>query len=75
MESAYKTALAFELIAAGLDVKTEIPLPMIYEGVKTNNGYRMDMLVNDKVIIEIKSIEAIQDVHHKQVLTYLNFQA
>ena len=71
LESAYEAALGFELINAGLRVKTQVALPMIYETIKVDVGYRIDMLVEDKVIIEIKSVEALIEVHHKQVITYL----
>ncbi|MCI0750719.1 MAG: GxxExxY protein [Flammeovirgaceae bacterium] len=71
LESAYEAALAFELSNAGLDVKSQVFLPMIYESIKVDNGYRLDLLVNGKVIIELKSVETLLDVHHKQVITYL----
>lgn len=71
LESAYCMALAYELRKAGLEVKEQLGLPFIYEEVKLDVGYRIDLLVNDKVIIEVKSVEAIADVYYKQVLTYL----
>jgi GxxExxY protein len=71
LESAYEAVLAYELNKMGLDIKTQVPLPLIYEEVKLDVGYRIDILVENKVIIEIKSVEAISEVHHKQVLTYL----
>ena len=71
LESAYEAALAFELIQAGVIVKTQVALPMIYQTVKVDVGYRIDMLVEVKVLIEIKSVEALMEVHHKQVITYL----
>ena len=71
LESAYGAALGFELINAGLNVKIQAPLPMIYQTVKVDVGYRLDLVVEDKVIIEIKSVENLIDVHHKQVITYL----
>ena len=71
LESAYETVLAHELQKEGLAIKTQVAVPLIYESVKLDIGYRMDILVNDKVIIEIKSIESLTEVHHKQVLTYL----
>ncbi len=71
LESAYEMALAYELRKEGLEVKSQLGLPFKYEEVKLDVGYRIDLLVNDKVIIEIKSVEALADVHYKQILTYL----
>jgi GxxExxY protein len=71
LESAYEAALGFELMNAGLRVKLQEPLPIIYQSVKVDVGYRLDLVVEDKVIIEIKSVEGLIDVHHKQVITYL----
>jgi GxxExxY protein len=71
LESAYSHALVYELSKHGLDVKKEVALPLIYEDQKLDVGYRIDILVNDLVIIEIKSIENLMEVHHKQVITYL----
>ena len=71
LESVYEAVLLFELRKQGLDVKSQVALPVYYEDNKLEIGFRLDLLVNDKVIIEIKSVENIADVHHKQVLTYL----
>lgn len=71
LESAYESALAYELSKQGLDVKTQVGLPFIYESVELQVGYRIDILVENKVIIEIKSVEQLADVHYKQLLTYL----
>lgn len=71
LESVYEAALAFELKQEGLDVKVQVPVPLIYSGNKLEVGFRIDILVNDLVIIEIKSVENMAEVHHKQVLTYL----
>ncbi len=71
LESAYEAALAFELNKAGLNVKTQVMLPMIYETIKIDNGYRLDLLIEEKVIVELKSVEILLDVHHKQLITYL----
>ena len=70
-ESVYVTALSYELQQLDLSVKTEVPLPMVYEGIKFEAGFRIDILVNDKLIIEVKSVENLAEVHHKQVITYL----
>ncbi|MCB0479963.1 MAG: GxxExxY protein [Flavobacteriales bacterium] len=71
LESVYQSALLFELIERGLNVKSEVPLPVVYKEKKLELGYRLDLLVNDLVIIEIKSVEMLMNVHHKQLLTYL----
>ena len=71
LESVYETALQFELHQAGLRVKAQVPLPMVYKGIGMDIGFRLDLLVESRVVVEIKSIEAISDVHHMQLLTYL----
>ena len=71
LESAYEAVLAYELQKAGLEVKTQVALPLIYEDIKLDVGYRIDIVVNNKVIIEVKSVETLTEVHHNQVLTYL----
>lgn len=71
LESAYEAALLYELGKTGLEVSSQVSLPMIYEDVVVKIGYRLDILLEEKVIIEIKSVENLQAVHHKQVITYL----
>lgn len=71
LESVYETALAYELIQEGFNIKTQIGVPMMYVDIKMDVGFRLDILVNDLVIIEVKSVESLMDVHHKQLLTYL----
>ncbi len=71
LESVYETALAHDLIESGLDVKRQVTLPFVYKDIKMEAGFRIDILVNDKVIIEIKSIDALAPVHFAQTLTYL----
>jgi GxxExxY protein len=71
LESAYQECLAYELIHRGLKVAKEHPLPIIYKEVKLDHGYRLDLLVENKVVIEIKTVEEFTDVHSAQVLTYL----
>jgi GxxExxY protein len=71
LESAYQECLHYELLKSGLDVVKEKPMPIIYKDVKLNHGYRIDLLVNNKVVIEIKTVEQFTDVHTAQVLTYL----
>jgi GxxExxY protein len=71
LESAYQECLYYELIQAGLNVIKEKPMPIVYKEVKLDHGYRIDLLVENKVVIEIKTVEALTDVHTAQVLTYL----
>ncbi|MDR9364652.1 MAG: GxxExxY protein [Balneolaceae bacterium] len=71
LESVYETALAYELRREGLEVQTQLGIPVLYDEIKMEQGFRMDLLVNSKVIVEIKSVEGLLDVHHKQLLTYL----
>ena len=71
LESAYEAVLSYELSQIGLNVKAQVPLPLIYNDIKLDVGYRLDLLVEDKVIIELKSVENITEVHHKQLITYL----
>ena len=71
LESAYEAVLAYELQKEGLETKIQVPLPLIYEAVRLDVGYRMDILVENKVVVEIKSVETLAEVHHKQVITYL----
>ena len=71
LESSYEECLFYELRKTGLQVIKQKPLPLIYEDVKLEIGYLVDILVESKVIIEIKSVEALNDIHLAQVLTYL----
>jgi GxxExxY protein len=71
LESVYVSALEFELKENGLSVKREVPIPVNYKTVNLELGFRLDLLIEDKVIIEVKSVENIAEVHHKQVLSYL----
>ena len=71
LESAYEACLQFELIKSGLQVEAQKPLPLVYESVKLECGYRVDLLVESKLIIEVKSVEALAEIHFAQVLTYL----
>ncbi len=71
LESAYIECLKYELQKSGLKVEKEKPLPLIYHEVKLEVGYRIDLLVENRVIVEVKSVEALNDVHTAQVLTYL----
>jgi GxxExxY protein len=71
LENAYQECLYYELIDAGLEVEKQKPLPLVYKEVRLDAGYRLDLIVEKKVIIEVKSIEAINDIHVAQLLTYL----
>ena len=71
LESAYQECLCFELIKAGLFVEKEKPMPLVYSKVKLDCGYRVDIMVERRLILEIKAVEAINDIHLAQVLTYL----
>ncbi|MCF6346877.1 MAG: GxxExxY protein [Flavobacteriaceae bacterium] len=71
LESSYEECLYYELMKSGLKVQKQKSLPLIYEEVKLDIGYRIDLIVDDKVIIELKAVEALNDVHLAQILTYL----
>ena len=71
LESVYETALVHELRKEGLNVIAQVGVPVIYDQIKMVQGIRMDLLINEKVVVEIKSVESLLDVHHKQLLTYL----
>ena len=71
LESAYEECLFYELSQAGLLVEKQKPMPLIFKEVKLDIGYRLDLLVERKFVIEIKSVEALNDIHLAQILTYL----
>lgn len=71
LESVYENCLAYELKKTGIKVKQQPALPVVYEDVKLDCGFRLDLWVEDKLIIEVKSVEALNDVHMAQILTYL----
>ncbi len=71
LESAYETCTAFELAERGKQVARQVPLPLVYKDVQLDCGYRLDLLVDDLVVVEIKAVEAITDVHKAQLLSYL----
>ena len=71
LEAVYEAALTHELRKAGLLIKTQVALPVVYDGVQLELGYRLDILVEDKVILELKSVEALAPIHTKQLLNYL----
>jgi GxxExxY protein len=71
LESAYRECLAYELATSGLRVEKEKPMPVIYKEVKLEHGYRLDLLVQNQVVIELKSVDALTDIHTAQILTYM----
>jgi GxxExxY protein len=71
LESAYVECLAYELLKLGLQVERQVGLPLVYEGVNLECGYRLDLLINKKVIIEVKAVESLSDIHTAHLLTYL----
>ena len=73
LESAYETCLAYELNALGLKAEQQKPLPVIYKDIFLDHGYRIDLLVEGTVIVELKTVEEITDVHKAQILSYLKF--
>ncbi|GAB2561743.1 GxxExxY protein [Spirosoma areae] len=71
LESAYQECLFYELQQAGLHVEREKPLPIIYKEVRLEHGYRLDLLVENELVIELKTVDLLTDVHSAQILTYL----
>jgi GxxExxY protein len=71
LESAYEACLAYELRNEGLTVLTQVPLPLIYKEVRLDAGYRLDLLVEDMVVVEIKAVDALAAIHQAQVISYL----
>src|SRR5688572_8906215 len=71
LESAYRTVMIYELRKRGFEVALEVPVPVIYDDVKLDAGYRLDLLVNQCVIVEIKAVDKVIPVHEAQLLTYL----
>ena len=75
LESAYEECLFYEIFQTGLRVEKQKPLPLIYKEIKLEVGYRIDLIVGNKVLVEIKSVEALNDIHTAQVLTYLKLSS
>ena len=71
LESAYQSCLYYELVKSELSVEKEKPLPLVYEEVKLDCGHRMDLVIENRIVVEVKSIDALTDIHLAQVLTYL----
>ena len=73
LESAYRSCLAYELRQQDLQVQEEIPLPIVYKEVELDHGYRIDLLVNNELVLELKTVETLNKVHLAQILTYMRF--
>lgn len=71
LESAYETCLKHELVKRGLEVESQVELPVLYDGVKLNVGYRIDLLVSNAIVVELKSVDKIAPIHEAQLLSYL----
>ncbi|GAA0881342.1 GxxExxY protein [Algoriphagus jejuensis] len=71
LESAYQACLKYEIFKMGLTVVTEVPVPLIYEEIKLECGYRIDLLVDNQIILELNAVEKLTDVDEAQILTYL----
>jgi GxxExxY protein len=71
LENAYEACLSYELTKAGIEHKRQLALPIIYDNVKIDLGYRLDLLVADLVVVEVKAVEAITDIYRAQILSYL----
>jgi len=71
LESAYAACLRHELIKRGLKVDVEVPVPVVYDGIRLDAGYKLDLLVEDTVVVELKAIEALAPIHQAQVISYL----
>ena len=71
LESAYQSCLAHELTNRGLAVATQVPLPVVYDGLKLEVGYRIDLVVERRVVVEVKSVESIHPIHEAQLLSYI----
>jgi GxxExxY protein len=73
LESAYEECLSFELVQRGYKIERQKPIPVVYKEIKLDCGYRIDILVEDKLVLELKSIDCFNSVHEAQILTYMKF--
>ena len=71
LESTYEICLAHELSKAGLRVRRQVPVPVVYDGIKLEAGYQLDMIVEDRIILELKSVDSLPPIHEAQLITYL----
>jgi GxxExxY protein len=75
LESAYEACLAYELRARGLSVACQVPLPVIYEEVRLDAGYRIDLIVENTIVVELKSVESVNPIHKAQLISYLKLSS
>ena len=75
LESAYAICLKHELVKRGFKVASEVPLPVVYDGVRLEAGYRLDLVVEDTVVVELKAIEALAPIHQAQIISYLKLSS
>ena len=73
LESAYEECLSFELVQRGYKIEQQKPIPVVYKEIKLDCGYRIDILVEDKLVLELKSVDCFNPVHEAQILTYMKF--
>jgi GxxExxY protein len=73
LESAYEECLTYDLINKGLNIKRQHPVPVVYKDIKLDCGYRIDIVVENSIVVELKSVDAINPVHEAQILTYMKF--
>jgi len=73
LESAYEECLSYELQKSGLYVQNQVPVPVIYKDIRLEQGYRMDLLIENQIVIELKSVDFLNPVHEAQILTYMKF--
>lgn len=71
LESAYEHCLAHELVSRGVSLQRQVVLPIVYEGARLDAGYRLDILIGDSIVVEVKAVDALTRLHEAQVLTYL----
>lgn len=71
LESAYEECLSYELAQSGLQFRRQVPLPVVYKAVRLDCGYRLDLVVEEKIILELKTVERLMPIHQAQILTYL----
>jgi GxxExxY protein len=71
LESSYKDCLNYELEIAGLEIKKEFPVPLVYKEIRLDHGYRIDLLVENEIVVELKTVDAFNDIHFAQILTYM----
>jgi GxxExxY protein len=74
LERTYEKCLVYELKSIGIKVQNQVLLPLVYKGIKLKSGYRIDLLVEDRIIVEIKSVEYLHNIHMAQILTYLKLK-